>query len=612
MITRTTAALLFLLLGACGSAKEPISIDQQGDVTSPQDQAGGEDVLPAADQGCLPQCGERECGDDGCGGSCGACGREAPFCKAGQCVETCDADCTDRECGDDGCGGSCGTCGPGEDCLDGLCTGDCTPDCGDRECGDDGCGGSCGACEPGWECNAGACLETCIPQCGEASCGGDGCGGSCGECPAGEGCFEGSCVPLPDPCEEACAGFECGVVDECACGTCGEDEVCDGHQCVPDCLPDCTTKECGPDGCGGTCGTCAPDEECWGYLCVSDCVPECGDKECGADNCGGVCGTCPGGSWCQGGTCVADCDPDCTGKQCGWDGCGGTCGSCPGGKWCSPDSWTCVTGACQLPTEFGDTQRVNALAVGNGGHPGTALDVDQDPLTCAPAGDCESGLDNQLWGFMSTLGSFTGVDPEDMLQGLVDSGDLNLLFEFRPQGGGGLHLGLFYGLEVNPACNPAGQVCDFLVASASYDSATCLPLILFDNALLAGAALTAGGPGYHFTLPVPMGFGEEPVNLIVERATLEASVTLAGGTVQSMAGVIGGAIPEQAFYDAVEAVPEDQLPLDKDLLLSFLGMLLNPDIDLDGNGDDDAVSVGLVFATGPANITEVVETYSPF
>ncbi len=137
------------------------------------------------------------------------------------CAGACAPDCEDRTCGTDGCGGSCGDCGPGETCaadgvceppcpglsaggccdgdvlnycdvlaggpaaadcaVDGLrcgwdatvdmyncvdaqtadpsgahplwCPGACEPSCDDRECGDDGCGGVCGSCVPGFHCS---------------------------------------------------------------------------------------------------------------------------------------------------------------------------------------------------------------------------------------------------------------------------------------------------------------------------------------------------------------------------------------------------------------------------------------------------------------------------
>ncbi len=101
-------------------------------------------------------------------------------CLEGECS------CFERDCGDDGCGGTCGACAEGEICTDaGLCVeeGSCIPDCTDQECGDDGCDGSCGACGDGETCDGGLCVEeACVPTCDGKTCGDDGCGGVCGEC----------------------------------------------------------------------------------------------------------------------------------------------------------------------------------------------------------------------------------------------------------------------------------------------------------------------------------------------------------------------------------------------------------------------------------------------
>jgi hypothetical protein len=39
-------------------------------------------------------------------------------------------------------------------------------------------------------------------------------------------------------------------------------------KCVSSCVPDCTDKECGEDGCGGFCGTCDTGAGCSNYTCV--------------------------------------------------------------------------------------------------------------------------------------------------------------------------------------------------------------------------------------------------------------------------------------------------------------------------------------------------------
>jgi hypothetical protein len=71
--------------------------------------------------------------------------------------QECTPDCTDKICGSDGCGGSCGNCGAEEVCsADQMsCEAACVPDCSDNKiCGDDGCGGNtCGVCETGTACS---------------------------------------------------------------------------------------------------------------------------------------------------------------------------------------------------------------------------------------------------------------------------------------------------------------------------------------------------------------------------------------------------------------------------------------------------------------------------
>ncbi|MCC6622900.1 MAG: hypothetical protein IT385_16695 [Deltaproteobacteria bacterium] len=77
---------------------------------------------------CVPVCDGKFCGDDGCGGTCGACTVAGEVCNeaAGRCEpegSACVGSCKGRKCGDDGCGVSCGECGEGEVCADteGVC-----------------------------------------------------------------------------------------------------------------------------------------------------------------------------------------------------------------------------------------------------------------------------------------------------------------------------------------------------------------------------------------------------------------------------------------------------------------------------------------------------------
>ncbi|HOU53730.1 MAG TPA: hypothetical protein PLQ97_07355 [Myxococcota bacterium] len=255
---------------------------------------------------CPCDCSGKECGDDGCGGSCGTCTATYQWeCRQGICV--CTRDCTNRQCGSDGCGGSCGTCPTGKVCSRNQCIDKpCTPACVERVCGSDKCGGSCGTCPPDEECNEynGQCVgAACTPNCANRQCGDDSCGGSCGDCPNGFSC-DASGVCRPGTCQPACQGRECGP-DGCggSCGDCPEDKVCDvgpGTCTVPACLPACQDRQCGDDGCGGVCGVCRTPEVCTQtFQCLVPCEPRCADRQCGDDGCGGSCGTCGEGLYCD-------------------------------------------------------------------------------------------------------------------------------------------------------------------------------------------------------------------------------------------------------------------------------------------------------------------------
>lgn len=174
------------------------------------------------------------------------------------------------------------------------------------------------------------------------------------------------------------------------------------------CTPQCGTRVCGDDGCGGSCGTCSVGTSCMSGVCTASCTescaysndgacddggegaaydvcdlgtdcldcgprgactPACSGRACGSDSCGGSCGTCTSGSCSALGTCVASCTPSCSGLECGNDGCGGTCGTCTGYRACS--GGTCVddcssagngavcTAAIDVAIEGGPTYQAN-------------------------------------------------------------------------------------------------------------------------------------------------------------------------------------------------------------------------------------------------------------
>ncbi len=114
--------------------------------------------------GCTPSCAGKQCGSDGCGGSCGSCPAGSGCNGTGQCVAGCTPQCAGLQCGPNGCGGTCGSCAAGYSCTNGQCvsSGGCTAQCAGKQCGPDGCGGSCGSCASGQSCNSsGQCTTVC-------------------------------------------------------------------------------------------------------------------------------------------------------------------------------------------------------------------------------------------------------------------------------------------------------------------------------------------------------------------------------------------------------------------------------------------------------------------
>ena len=103
---------------------------------------------------------------------------------------TCTPACSGKQCGSDGCGGTCGTCTSSQTCnTSDQCVTSCLPSCELKQCGNDGCGGTCGTCSAGLTCNPNnQCVAPCVPACSGKQCGGDTCGGSCGTCATGDAC----------------------------------------------------------------------------------------------------------------------------------------------------------------------------------------------------------------------------------------------------------------------------------------------------------------------------------------------------------------------------------------------------------------------------------------
>ncbi|GEM_PF-677604 len=334
---------------------------------------GGETCTPEASTTCvqgvtywLDSCGGRGEVDQNC--ICG-CADDGLACRS-QCP--CVPDCAGKECGDDGCEGSCGTCTAPEACDEaGRCV--CTPACTDKCCDSDGCGGTCpDACASGTHCEAGTCdcapdctdgamrctgevLETCtsnvwhtVVDCATAA---QVCeGGACVTCHSGDSqcnadavevCTAGSwtqaldCTVSNKICHEA-ACLTCVPASVLCTGTMVETCANDSWEAVVDCAladRECVDGECIPC----TNGT---------LRCTEDVL-----EICTADAWQTVIDCAAQGQMCLDEACQAICTPDCAGKNCGSDGCEGSCGDCTAPEFCDA-SGQCQPEQCQ-PTNEG-------------------------------------------------------------------------------------------------------------------------------------------------------------------------------------------------------------------------------------------------------------------
>jgi len=351
---------------------------------------------------CAPACGAEECGDDGCGGSCGSCD-PGESCAGGVCVAGCNKNCSGKECGPDGCGNECGFCSGEKVCQNGSCKPFCEADCQGKTCGPDGCGGSCGECE-NWcfACGAGQCVYQNL--CDDADpCSVDICepGGLCGYETVDSG-----------PCDDADA---CSLVDVCQAGDCVGvvDADCDDYNpCTVDlCTPGLGCVHSKTEGLCDDGNACTEGDVCKYGWCVGTQHLDCNDGNvCTAEVCMPQWGCtyatnnvecndgdpCTLQDWCSAGHCSSELINACDdGNQCTHDGClpGAGCfhmvayGPCSDGSLCTVAD-TCVEGACvgmPLDCDDGDPCTIDAC------HPDGTCQHDHSVGSCDDGDPCTGG-----------------------------------------------------------------------------------------------------------------------------------------------------------------------------------------------------------------------------
>lgn len=619
---RWIGALGVALLAACGSESGQPGADGGvadvvvvPDVAISPDQGGGE-----PDVGAQPA----DDGDAGCGG-----------CVVGDaCLDDGAPDPADpcRICAADGKGGTLvaaadgAPCTAAHACVVALCkAGECTGE--PRDC-DDGDGCTADSCIPASGCSHAPVDGSC--EDGDACTIGDSCeGGACvgggpADCDDGHQCTADACDAATGCAHLDADGAPCDDGDACT-----EDEACQGGACLPaieelcDDGDPCTADACNPfSGCVHlpTDGACDDGDPCTADSCKG------GGCEHSASADGAPCedgNACTVGDACAAGGCVPGggalpCDD---GNPCTLDGCAPGTGCvvtvgpegvpCDDGVACTQDDACQGSGKCKgtpvdcgpcVPTFEPTSMVASNLLIGADGHPTNGLDVDLDPLTCAPAGSCSAGIDNAA--------ALLGTLINDNLGSAVQSGDVAYLMELDwPLGApvGPFALSIYVGEPSVPGCAPGTGACSYLVYPTMVDTDTCSATTLFGNATYEKGMLAAGGPSYTFPLSLPIVDGANIEITMYAAALYGKLVTSAGGKPSTFAGVIGGAVRQDEFFAALYAIPPWLLILPADQLVGLVETLLTLDMDTDGDGAKDAYSVGFKVNAVAAPIVGVLE-----
>jgi sugar lactone lactonase YvrE len=438
---------------------------------------------------CFPDCKGKTCGDDGCGGTCGSCKGDSACNSEGQCVTKscvgscggespdgcyCDPACQGYgDCCPDVCTACPEICGSTDECegitYQGCCDQGVLTYCNNGKLATESCPGKsdCGwnAEKKYYDCGTDGgidptgqfpkdCPGACVPSCEGKVCGSDGCEGTCGTCPEEQICQAGACVmgtcqgvgaqgccdlgTLAYCAEGQLVKKDCGQEPACgwseatgayACGTAGQPDPSGAlpKLCPWVCMPDCTDKQCGPDGCGGSCGACEKGQVCTDTF-------QCVDSQCGTVTYEGCCDGhdlvwCEGGvlrdlsctgkgscGWnetegyynCGGGgneapegtfplICPGGCVPACEEKECGDDGCGWSCGECTG-------ITTCKEGQCVVDSQP-EPEPADVVA-GDAGQSGDASPLQDagNVVTSGGSGSCSASGATSGSGSAALLG----------------------------------------------------------------------------------------------------------------------------------------------------------------------------------------------------------------
>ncbi len=498
------------------------------------------------------------------------------------------------------CKGKPLTCDDGNPCTDDVCQQGqgCVYPPKPGDCSDDD------ACTKDDVCVEGTCLGDAVSCDDDNPCTQD----SCDPKTAGQdgtGCAHSNTA---DPCDD---GDACTADDTCAEGVCkatGATNCDDGNACTLDvCKPaaGCAHLPTQSPCCTGQTSICDDGNPCTTDLCDPK-TGGCSKKQNTA-----VCDdgdACTSKDTCAKGACagkVSDCDDK---NACTTDACDKSKGCvhaatnagkpCDDGDVCSKNdtcqSGKCVgTGGCACTPKFSQVAaKVTDIKVGKGGQPGEGLDLDGNAKTCAPSSSCTGGIDN-------ALGALAGL-VNGQLDKPVQDGSILVLVELIDFKQGPVKAAVHLGTvdPSNKTCDFQKQTCKYLAAQSLLDPVTCASKAVLSGKLV-GTKLTVGAKGEGFPVGLPLQDGVN-LNLMLYDLQLVGTVVTSGGKLTSMTGILGAAVLKADLEKAIDALPNEGLPVPKATIKALLASTVEVDVDVDGDGKKEASSIALKIKAIPA------------
>lgn len=377
--------------------------------------------------------------------------------------------------------------------------------------------------------------------------------------------------------------------------------------------------------------------------CTGGATPDCDDSDfCTAD-------TCVNGLGCQSSVDLSICDDF---NSCTADVCDALAGcehllvadntACQDSEPCTAGDF-CLSGVCQPGSDEADCQDFNSCSVDSCvAGIGCAHETLADGTTCddgltATVGDvCKTGFCKGVaddcaqflglqWPTMKVTSMALGTSTDDAMDLNQDGTPDNALgpvalFINAPiaesMAAGSLiyvaHLQELSQTQAFPVHFFLGQLapgsggcdvqtspgCDYEVDSSGFDE-QCVPLSSFPDVTYDGETLLSSSSGLFVLTFV---FGDQVFNIEMKLAQVDVPITLEESTVQSFSGKVGGAVSKAELLEIAALI---NAGVD---LVPVIEALIEPDIDTDGDGAPESISL-ILFIQGLGG--NIVGTYNP-